>query len=91
MPPLLQRKSRKIPAQARPAIDRLQRDFLYLSRHRNELAKRHRNQYVAVSNRQVVAHGRELDAVLKKLQKQGIDPKLVIVEYLTDDERTLIL
>jgi len=91
MPALLERRSRDVNPTDKQAIKRLQRDLAYLSRHRDTLAKRYVDQYVAIRNQQLVAHAPDRDSLMAKLRSKGLLTSEVIVDFLTDENRTLIL
>lgn len=91
MPLLLERKSRDVSGSEKQPFNRLQKDLAYLSRHRDKLAKQYMDEYVAIHNQQLVGHAPDLDALIQTLRAKGILPNQVIVDFLTNENRTLIL
>ena len=92
MPTTLERvSSRKPPARDREAYRRLQRDLEFLSESRDRLIRKFAEQWVAVFNESVVAHSPDLSTLLRDLDRQGISPDQVIVDFLTKEQRALIL
>ena len=49
------------------------------------------NQWVAVYDGKVTAHGKTLDSVLEEMRRKGIPQGRTIVRYIDRNERTLIL
>lgn len=93
VPALLERvRSRKPAAKGRRAAhERMQRDLEYLSASRDRLVTKYDEQWVAIFNEALVAHAHEVEELLAQLDERGISPDQVIVDYLTKEQRTLIL
>lgn len=92
MPALLKRvSSRKPAAKEREAYERLQKDLEFLSSSRERLIKKYAEQWVAIFDLAVVAHADKIEELLKQLHDRGIPPDQVIVDFLTKEERALIL
>jgi len=93
VPALLDRVSSRKPAAKarREAHDRMQRDLEFLSTSRDQLVAKYDEQWVAIFNEAVVAHAHEVEQLVAQLRDQGISPDQLIVDYLTKEQRTLIL
>jgi hypothetical protein len=92
MPALLERMSSRRPAaKNRATYERMQRDLEFLSTFRDRLVTKYDEQWVAVFKEAVVAHSHDVEDLLAQLRKQSISPDEVVVDYLTSEQRALIL
>lgn len=93
MPALLERVSSRKPTAKgqRKAHERMQRDLEYLSASRDQLVTKYDEQWVAILNEAVVAHAHEVEELVAQLDERGISPDQVTVDYLTKEQRALIL
>lgn len=63
--------------------ERFLEDLDWAGEHHSELLKRFRDQWVAIYNKQVVAHGTSLEAVEKEAERRtGKDEKEIPVYYV---------
>lgn len=69
----------------------LQADALYLKKSYTDLRKQYINQYVAIKNRDVIAHHKDISMVLQKIRRKKVDPATVLIEFLHPREMILIL
>jgi hypothetical protein len=91
MPAILDHEPRRTPVPAKQSVSRLQRDLAYLSRHRDSFAKDYMDEYVAVFNQKLVAHSGDLKKLIAQLRAKAIPVQEVVVDFLTDETRALIL
>ena len=62
-----------------------------LSSNHPRMIEKYPDQWVAVGKGKVLAHGKSIDAVLKKVDKMGIDRADIIVRLIEKNLRTFIL
>ena len=93
MPALLERVSSRRPTAKvrREADERMQRDLEFLSASRDQLVTKYDEEWVAVFNETVVAHAHEIEELVAQLDEQNISSGQVIVDYLSKEQRALIL
>ena len=92
MPALLERTSSRRPAaKNRAAYERMQRDLEFLSAFRDRLVAKYDEQWVAIFKEAVVAHSHDVEELMAQLRKESISPDQVVVDYLTREQRALIL
>ena len=73
------------------SLRRFQRTAHVLSSNQPRLINEYPDQWVAVSESTVVAHGKSLDDVLRKVDRKGVRRSDVIVRFIERTQRTLIL
>ncbi len=73
------------------SLRRVQRTADVLSSNQPRLINEYPDQWVAVSDSTVVAHGKSLDNVLRKVDRKGVRRSDVIVRFIERTQRTLIL
>ena len=73
------------------SLRRFQRTAHVLSSNQPRLINEYPDQWVAVSASTVVAHGKSLDSVLRKVDRKGVHRSDVIVRFIERTQRTLIL
>lgn len=73
------------------SLRKFQRSARALSSNQPRLIDEHPDEWVAVSNSTVVAHGNSLDAVLRQVDRKGVNRSDVIVRFIERTQRTLIL
>ena len=73
------------------SLRKFQRSARVLSSNQPRLINEYPDQWVAVSDSTVVAHGKSLDNVLRKVDRKGVRRSDVIVRFIERTQRTLIL
>jgi hypothetical protein len=69
-----------------------QADSIWFDRNYEELKKKYKEEWVAVFNKQVIDHGKNLKALLRRLNKNYPDDAGdIVVEFVTMEEVNLIL
>lgn len=69
----------------------LQKDSEFLKESYNNLKKRYVNQYVAIKDRDVIVHHKNIETVLKKLKEKRLNPANILIEFLHPKDMVLIL
>jgi len=73
-------------------LSRFEENAKWLSSHYEELKKRFKDEWIAVLNKTVVDHDRELDRLVKRLRKKYLEAyNEIAVDYVTAKEIELIL
>lgn len=73
-------------------LSRCEENAKWLSSHYEELKKRFKDEWIAVLNKAVVDHDRELGRLVKRLRKKYSEAyNEIAVEYVTTKEIELIL
>jgi hypothetical protein len=73
------------------SLRKFQRSARMLSSNQPRLIDEYPDQWVAVSDNAVVAHGEDLKKVLQQVDKKGIPRADVLVRFIERTQRTLIL
>ena len=73
------------------SLREFQRSARLLSGNQPRLIDEYPDQWVALSDNSVVAHGKALETVLQLLDTKGIDRADVIVRFIERTKRTLVL
>ena len=84
-------QTQESPREIQADLDRFTRDMLYFDEHREELLRQHPERWVAVYHQQVVGAAKDLERLIRQLERKGIPPGRVFRDYLTDKETLLIL
>lgn len=79
------------PSSMARSLRAFQRSARVLSNNHPRLIDEYPNQWVAVADSTVVAHGNTLKQVLKQVDTEGISRTDVIVRFIDRTQRTLIL
>lgn len=58
-------------------------DLQWFQQNYKRIKEEHADEFVAVSNREIVSTGKTLDSLLIKLEKQGIDSGNVLIEFVS--------
>jgi hypothetical protein len=72
-------------------LERYRSDAGYFDEHREQWLREHPDRWVAVYNRQFVGAAKDIKRLITQLERKGIPPAQVYVEYLTEKEELLIL
>jgi len=74
------------------SLRNFQADSIWFDRHYEELKKKYKEEWVAVLHKQVIDHGKNLKALLRRLSKNyPKDAGDIVVEFVTLEEVNLIL
>jgi len=69
----------------------LQNDSEFLKKSYNDLRKRYVNQYIAIKDKDVIVHHKDINIVLKKLKEKRLNPANILIEFLHPKDMVLIL
>ena len=79
------------PARIREGLAEFRRNARAFSSDRPRLIERYRRQWVAVLGGDVVAHGDSFSAVIEAIDRTGLPRADVMVRFIDEDTRTMIL
>jgi len=71
-------------------IKNYEQDTLWLKSHKRELRKKYKNQFVAVENQNVVLADKNIDKLVRGLKKKGVEPSMVLVEFVPEEDVVVI-
>lgn len=69
----------------------VEEDNEWLQRNFGKIQEQHPNKFVAVSERQVIADGESSEDVTKEVEKKGINPATILIEFIPEKGLILIL
>ena len=69
----------------------VEKDNEWLQRNFGKIQEQHPNKFVAVSERQVIADGESSEDVTKEVEKKGINPATILIEFIPEKGLILIL
>ncbi len=69
----------------------VEKDNEWLQRNFGKIQEQHPNKFVAVSKRQVIADGESSEDVTKEVEKKGINPATILIEFIPEKGLILIL
>lgn len=72
-------------------IRRFEEDFRYLQSLWYELMGKYLNQWVAVYEKSLVAHGKTISELRKKLTLKGIPQNEAVIDYISSERKSLLL
>ena len=65
-------------------IDQFREDYSYLNKSYSRLKRKYANEFVAIKNKRVIAHGSDLHEVIKKVSEKKYDPALTVIDFIYD-------
>jgi hypothetical protein len=89
--PVSAAKCRKTCPNAIAQVEKARANARFLEQNHKKLAKQYPNEWVAIVEGRVVAHGAELDEVAETLATRGINPADALTQFLSDTEHIFIL
>ena len=78
-------------AGARETFDRFRHDVEFVAREKQRLLDRYAEEWVAVYRGKVVAHHKDLEQLMRALRSKGVTPEDAVVDFITRNERVLVL
>jgi hypothetical protein len=91
MPAIIERNAD--PSEALGWVERSPEDFRddaeYLAQHKADLRKQYPDEWIAVFNKEVVAHSRNSRELLRELKKRGLENRSPLVDFLSTKRNTL--
>jgi hypothetical protein len=64
-------------------LERVSSDNEWFQRNYEELKADFKNEFVAVKDKQIIAHSDDFNSVLKNLEERGEDPALILIDFVT--------
>ena len=77
--------------QIREELQRFRSDIAYFDQHRQELSSQYPERWVAIYHQQVVAAAKDLQRLIKQLERKGVPRGRAFVDYTTERQDVLIL
>jgi len=72
-------------------IRRFEEDFQYLQSLWPELMNKYLNQWIAVYEKSLVAHGKSISKLRKKLSSKGIPQSEAVIDYIASERKSMLL
>lgn len=72
-------------------LDDMEKNGEWLDRNYEELMKKHPDTFIAIKNQRPEVCNKNLDELLKELQKKGIDRTEVLIEFIPSKDFVLLL
>jgi len=72
-------------------LRRFEEDVHHLQSIRQELLQKHLNQWVAVYERSLVAHGRSMSELRKQLSAKGIPQNEAVIDFVASERKAMLL
>jgi hypothetical protein len=73
-------------------LDAFEADTIWLDQHYDKFKEQYPDQFVAVYGKTIVDHGKNLEALMKRLRKKyGKETGDIVVEFVPKEEEILIL
>jgi hypothetical protein len=72
-------------------IRRFEEDFRYLQSLWYELMRKYLNQWVAVYEKSLVAHGKTISELRKKLTIKGIPQNEAVIDFVASERKAMLL
>ena len=69
----------------------VEEDNEWLQRNFGKIQEQHPNEFVAVSEGQVIADGESSGAVMKEVEQKGMNPATILIEFIPEKGLILIL
>lgn len=68
-----------------------ERDNEWLTRNFKKIQQEHPNRFIAVSEKYVIAEGRDSEDVINEVKEKGKDPATILIEFIPEKGLLLIL
>lgn len=72
-------------------LRRFEEDVHYLQSLRQELLRKHLNQWVAVYERSLVAHGKSISELRKQLSVKSIPQNEAVIDFIASERKAMLL
>ena len=72
-------------------IRRFEEDFQYLQSLWHELMNKYLNQWVAVYDKSLVAHGKNIHELRKKMSLKRIPQNEAVIDYISSERKSMLL
>lgn len=72
-------------------LETLREDNRWILARDSYLRKKYPDMFVAIRGKRVVASSPEMDEIIEKLKEKSIDPKTVVIDYISKEPVKLLL
>ncbi len=72
-------------------LQQLEIDNSWFRKNYTDLQIRYKNEFIAVKDRSIIEHANNLEELLSKLSKRGIDASNTLIEFILEKGKILIL
>ena len=72
-------------------LQQLEIDNNWFRNHYTDLQSKYKNQFIAVKDKSIIEHANSLEELLSKLSKRGIDASNILIEFILEKGKILIL
>jgi len=72
-------------------LQEIRKDNEFLKESYDKLRKKYSNQYIAIKNRDIIAHDKDIKKVMKLVSERNINPANILIEFLHPKDMVLIL
>jgi hypothetical protein len=69
----------------------MKRDRVYIAEHQEELLQKYNKRWIGLLDGEVLATGMRPDTLLRQLRRKGVDIGDVVVDYITDEPKSMLL
>lgn len=73
------------------SLARIESDGKWLQSHLDEIRAKFVNQFVAVRNRQVIAHDNDPEVLIKSIKSEKEEPNEVLIEFIHKKDLKILL
>ena len=77
--------------EAQVLLEKFESNGEWLNEHYNEIYEKHRNEFVAVKDRKIIAHNPDFEVLLEELKTMKMDLREVLVEYISEKGYEIIM
>ncbi len=71
-------------------IKNFEMDSMWLKTHIDSIRSKFKNSFVAVKDKKVILSGKDLDALIEELKKNGVETDSVVIEYVPEKDIRII-
>ena len=72
-------------------ITEAQNDNQWLQNNYKKIQEEYPNKFVAVANKKIIATGEKIETVVKTVKERGINPAMILIEFVPEKGLILIL
>lgn len=72
-------------------LEKAYEDNEWFQKNYEKLKADFKNEFVAIKNKEIIAHGKNFYLVVKILKEKGEDPAIILIEFITEKGVEIIL
>jgi H2-forming N5,N10-methylenetetrahydromethanopterin dehydrogenase-like enzyme len=72
-------------------LERVSNDNEWFQKNYENLKKDFKNEFVAIKDKQIIAHNKNFDIIIKILGEKGENPAIILIEFVTEKGIEIIL